>query len=597
MVAVRISPFGGMVPAVDDRLLPDINGALAQNTWLYAGTAVGLPVPKVIYELDNHDAGSVYRIPRNLTDAVHIEDGIWVEFPDRNTQVLRSQVVDDTWDRYYWASTLDVPRYLPFADIVSQAPALTGYILGVPQPGNITAVASGGASSTLKTVAYVQTFVSAYGEEGPPSTPVILSSIKVDDTVTITLAAADPNDLGVDRNLTKSRIYRTITGTDGTTTYFFVAEVPIATATYVDNATDQTVALNSELESTTWSGPPSDLEGWVSLGNGMIAGWRANELWFCEPYRVHSWPVQYVLVTEYPIVGLGVSNQTLVVCTEGYAYTATGINPSTIALVRLPGLLPCTSRGSIVGTVEGVYFSTPQGLALVSPGGVVIATKELIRKDKWVSDAPVSTLRAVQLAAGYFGYGQAVFGIFDINAFDNDAFAQEDFGGGRRGVLIDPTSLSVAFNLLTSTIPVTNVIADAWSNEIFVIRDGAVEWIDISDVMQPRQAFVWRSKLFQPAEKRNFQAVKIFFSVPLGTPPQNPVQTMGSPQALAPGQYGLFRVYADGRLVMTRELRTSGELWRLPSGFKADFWQFEIEAIVEIDNIQAATSPTELAGI
>ena len=56
-------------------------------------------------------------------------------------------------------------------------------------------------------------------------------------------------------------------------------------------------------------------------------------------------------------------------------------------------------------------------------------------------------------------------------------------------------------------------------------------------------------------------------------------------------------MYADGRLVMTRELRTSGELWRLPSGFKADFWQFEIEAIVEIDNIQAATSPTELAGI
>ena len=304
MVAVRISPFGGMVPAVDDRLLPDINGALAQNTWLYAGTAVGLPVSKVIYELDNHDAGSVYRIPRNLTDAVHIEDAIWLEFPDPNTQVLRSQVVDDTWDRYYWASTLDVPRYLPFADIVSQAPALTGYILGVPQPGNITAVASGGASSTLKTVAYVQTFVSAYGEEGPPSTPVLLSSIKVDNTVTITLAAADPNDLGVDRNLTKSRIYRTITGTDGTTTYFFVAEVPIATATYVDNATDQTVALNSELESTTWSGPPSDLEGWVSLGNGMIAGWRANELWFCEPYRVHSWPVQYVLVTEYPIVGL-----------------------------------------------------------------------------------------------------------------------------------------------------------------------------------------------------------------------------------------------------------------------------------------------------
>ena len=45
---------------------------------------------------------------------------------------------------------------------------------------------------------------------------------------------------------------------------------------------------------------------------------------------------------------------------------------------------------------------------------------------------------------------------------------------------------------------------------------------------------------------------------------------------------------------MCRELRVSGEQFRLPSGFKSDFWQFEIEARVQLDNMQMATSPTEL---
>jgi hypothetical protein len=48
---------------------------------------------------------------------------------------------------------------------------------------------------------------------------------------------------------------------------------------------------------------------------------------------------------------------------------------------------------------------------------------------------------------------------------------------------------------------------------------------------------------------------------------------------------------------MTRELRESGEMIRLPSGFTADFWQFEIEARVHISSLQIATSAKELAGV
>lgn len=591
------------MPAVDDRLLAPTAAAFAQDVWTYAGNIVGLPTRKLLHTLSNPNASKIYRLPISYTDSLHLTNATWCEFASADTDVLRTQVVGDTFDRFYWASPLDVPRYMTNAQMVAAAPAMAGaYILGIPTPGAITGAVAGGSSSTLKSVAYVQTFVSAYGEEGQPSNPFIFTAQKVDATYTITLAAADAGDLGTNRNLTKKRIYRTITATNGTTTFFFVAEVSIATTTYADNAataTDAVIANNAQLTSTTWQGPPSDLQGWVSLGNGIVAGWRQNEIWFCEPYRQHAWPAIYVIAVEYPIVGLGVQNQSLVVCTDGFAYTVTGNAPSSMAINKIAGLMPCTSRGSIVSTVDGVYFSTPQGLALVSSAGVVIATKELIRKDKWNALVSINTLRAVQLSAAYYAFGQAVQGVFDP-AFEVDAFQQTDFSGARSGLMIDPTNKSVAFSNLSTVDPITNVMTDVWSGEVFIIQDGQVQWLDISDVNQQKMSYIWRSKIFQTVNKKNFQAAKIYFKVPPNTPSLNPVANLSQSQltgSLQTDQWGLFRAYADDRLVMVRELRVSGEQFRLPSGFRADFWQFEIEARVEIENMQMATSVSELESI
>lgn len=601
MVAARISPFGGMVPAVDDSLLAPINAAFAEDTWTYSGSVVGLPVRKPIHTLTNVNATKVYRVPNNYTDAIHLSDSLWLEFAHPDTDVLRTQVVGDTYDRFYWASPLDVPRYMTYTQLQAAAPALAGaYILGIPQPGAISGIVSGGVSGTLKSVAYVQTFVSAYGEEGPPSAPKIYSGQKIDATYTITFAQPDPADLGTNRNITKMRLYRTITATNGTTTYFFVTEVTVGTASYADNAgtnTDAVIGLNAQIESTNWSGPPSDLQGWVSMTNGIVAGFRQNEIWFCEPYRMHAWPAIYTLAVEYPIVGLGVQNNALVVCTDGFAYTINGSHPSSMSLQKIAGLMPCTSRGSILSTTDGVYFSTPSGLALVSSGGVVIATKELIRKDKWNALVQVNTLRAAQIGAAYYAFGQAVLGVFQSDTFQNNMVQLSDFSGALNGMLIDPTSHTVAFNNLSTDVPITNVMTDVWSGEVFVIVAGVVQWLDISDTQQTKAPFTWRSKIFQTPKKDNFNVAKIFFTVPPNTVSLNPVEVFGSPQTLQADQWGLFRAYADGDLVMTREVRVSGEQFRLPSGFKADFWQFEIEARVQVDVMQIATSAKELAAI
>jgi hypothetical protein len=64
---------------------------------------------------------------------------------------------------------------------------------------------------------------------------------------------------------------------------------------------------------------------------------------------------------------------------------------------------------------------------------------------------------------------------------------------------------------------------------------------------------------------------------------------------LAP--WGVCRVYADDRLVFERGLMKSGELWKLPSGFKADFWQYEVEAFTKVLSVQIASSTKELISV
>jgi hypothetical protein len=326
----------------------------------------------------------------------------------------------------------------------------------------------------------------------------------------------------------------------------------------------------------------------------MIAGWRGSEIWFCEPFRPHAWPAAYAITAEYPIVGLGVINQTLVVLTAGYPMIATGINPSVMSLSKLGAFEPCASRGSIVSTPEGVYYASPNGLVMIANGVATIVTQGLIMKDEWNRLSNVSTMRGTRLAGAYFSFGTARPGFTQVDTWDQGFVQLADFTGAYNGIIVDPTNARVAFNVLTSATPMTNVFNDPWSGETVLIRDSKVYRLNIADETGPRQAYIWRSKIFQPNDKKNYQALRVYFDIPPWAPVLNPVRNTNPIQTLQPDQYGLVRVYADGALVMTRELRVSSELMRIPSGFKADFWQIEFEAVVKIQSVQMATSDKAL---
>lgn len=758
MPGLKLDKFGGMLPAWDDRLLPDGQGAYAQNCYLFSGTLKGWRQPKLLHTLQNTSARYAYRIPSPVSNNLVITapDALWLEFLDPDTTVMRTPVAQDTYNRYYFASPSQTPQYNTYARMQQGLPA---WQLGVPAsacaPGVtvdgggdsltlgfpnvintgtaylysnqmvlIPIIATGGlsisdiqlamlttdpaanfqgaiytdsngipsaligttdittgctagttvtctftnpagvqpnlqywigimcdsivqiqvadtnnptagfwdmsfgngppetlgrtadspsqpvpqmwgdfsGSSVFEARAYVYTWMSAYGEEGPPSAATIVNGWS-NGTWTISLFTPVATDMGVNRNLTQLNIYRTVSAVSGATDYYLVATLPIGTTTYVDTSDDSDIALANNLLSYTWSAPPTDLQGIVAVPNGMTVGWRANELWFSEVYRPHAWPPNYVLTTEFPIVGLGVCGQSIIICTSGPPYIAGGVNPQTMALTKINLPEPCLSKGSIVPTDTTVLYQSQNGLIQVTNGGVGSNITELwISREKWQQLTPQKFTRAIKLASCYFAFGSAN----GVPPFEDDSVAQQGFTVELS--IADQTSFTIlpqagghrlGFGELSAPnlYNIDNVLVDPWTGTGLLIQNGGVYYYDFTDPSPVIVPYTWRSKIYQQLTRKNFSACRVFFTVPPGTPQQGTRNTSDPQPTLGPTQYGIIRFFADGNLLTTREIWESGELIRIYSSTKVEQWQIEIEGRVDIDNVQVATTVKELGEI
>lgn len=581
MVSLKFDKFGGQIPIIDERLLPMENAVYTENAFLQSGRLEPLAADIEIHVMDNPAARYAYRVPKVESGVDNMVDSWWLEFGDENTSVVRSPVTNlADGGRYYWANANAPPGYTTKTRLQANdatpgsAPPL---LLGIPRPAVAPGVTATGGVVPVITRAYVYTWVSTYGEEGQPSPPTVASE-NANATWNITVTAPTALDIA-NRALEKTRIYRTEADGAGNAQFFFVAEIPIATLAYGDVLASDIVANSEQLQSEDWSAPPTDLKGLVSMPNGMIAGWRENEIWFCEPYRPHAWPVKYTINVEFPIVGLGTIDQNLMVLTGGQPYVAAGVHPEVVALRQVQPIEPCTSQGSIVGVPNGVLYTSYNGLILIGPAGSKNLTFDMIRKDDWNELFNLGTIHASYFMGGYYTYSGAVGGVFQTeDAFQEDAFQVENFMGTMKGAHISLNDARLGYMTLTCDSPTYNVMTDVWTGETLVIRNGRVYHVDRRK-HDPRQGYLWRSKIIQTGYKENFAAVRIFFDLPDGSPPSE--QTV-------------FRYYANNILRFTRPLVKSGEQFRLPSGFKTDFVQFELEGQLMIYNMQIATSPHEL---
>lgn len=602
MTAIRFQNFSGLIPRSSKRLLPDMAAITARNTKLLNGELRGYNAPRLVADFTNEyfTVKRAYRIPQ-----FGAYDDLWLTFDSRDVDIVRSPVVNDTFDRYYWAGD-GRPQYNTLARIRDD---LAPYFLGVPAPDTTITVTPPGAGDLTR--AYVTTFVSAYGEEGAPSDPVIDTGAA--GTWVIGNLDTSPQD-AANRNITHIRIYRTVPG-NNSSTFFFVVELALGTTSYNDNNSDETVASNNVLESTSWAMPPSDLEGFVAMPNGYLVGWKDRRLCFSEQYRPHAWPAEFELATEFEIIGLAVWGNILVIGTRSNPYLGQGNVPASFTMQKLDAIEPCLSRRGMVTTTAGVYYPSISGLVMVNSQGVVNITQDLVTKEEWAQYNP-EEIYAASLGLQYI-------------AFNSPSF----------GFVFNPTEQNARLIELDRFTDVVGIETDRYTGEVYLIQsDRAFQWDPLTS---ERLYWRWKSKEYHFPKPLNFGALKVKFEVdpvdvtsdvlsyykpyndarfaagplntigghvingvqgagqvPSWTEPENRMPLGGSP--LYPINFMLLQIvgvriiaYADGEKVFDT-IATGQDMLRMPAGFKRDVWQFEFIGNTTCYSISVAETGREL---
>lgn len=571
---LRLAGFTGMWPVRDPRALPDNAAVDAININVDGGAYLkGARGHFQRVSPLGVNFASAYPIK---TQAISPWANTWMFFADVNTDVLKAPIVNDSFERYYWASpTSNGLRFATRNDILSGAWQTGGYIVGVPPitatTMQIIPVAGTGTTTGPKaTRAYVVTHVNVYGEESTPSRPAegtgfVDQEWRVQDI-------PQPAVGGSFAPISTMRLYRTITDVTGITDYFKVTDLPVGTTVYIDRLSDLTVSGNNKLGSTYFDKPPP-LVGVVSLPNGIFVGWGSatpRDVYISDNYRPHSWPEGYKVTVDHPIVGMGVFGNSVVICTEGEPAIISGTQASAMSLTKVGSALPCLSRRSIVDAPEGVYYASDSGLVLIGPQGVNVVTQGLYSTEQWLNDIKPETLRAAYSRGEYIAlqYGTA---------------------GGVRFKPANPSAQGV----IRWTGPPThgnpvNVGVEPYFGKPYIIGpflnwNGSVIW-EWENPTQPLQSYTWRSKEIQVPFPCNFSVGQIYFDDTLGSAIN---LTLFARLRAADGTVARQQVYNG-------PITRSGSEFRLTSGFKSDIWEVLLEGNASLQSFQMASSVAEL---
>ena len=446
----KLQNFSGIAPGVDARRLSDQFGQTSENIDFESGALVPTTINANETTLSAGTRRSVYRYKTGNTS-------YWLQWDD-DVDVVKGPVPNDSYDRLYWTGE-DYPRVGTGTSMISGSvyPAAS-YRLGIPAPSVAPTVSKTGTADTTQTpydVSYVVTFVSAIGEEGPPSAASTVIELTDAEDVSITLPTAPSGNYNFGSNALM-RIYRSNTGSTNTQ-FQFVKEVAI-TATSTTDVKDGD-ELGEVLPSATWIGPPDDntstypngpMLGLTAVANGVLAGFAGNRLCFSEPFLPHAWPVGYRITLEEDIVAIGATGNGIVALTEGVPYFVTGTDPSSMTSIKLDIQQSCVNKHSVVDMGGYLLYAGPDGLVAVGGNEARLVTQGLISAKQWNDDFSPSSIRAFRYENTYV-------------AFYTD-------GSTHKGWVYDPRAQEAALSTLTSTAETRGGFEKADDGELYIIQ-------------------------------------------------------------------------------------------------------------------------------
>ncbi len=556
--------FTGEVPRTIPRLLPDGAAQIADNCKLVDGSLTPLRYP------------ALTRVVASSSVMFYVKDGTWFEW----SEIVDVAPAPIAANRLYITGNgppqlvVDSSTVFPLA-LNPPAGALTAAVTGTPDP------------ATQQYYVYTYTYMTQYGEESQPAT--VSNAVLRSYGMNVTLTGFE-DTLQV-RGITSINIYRSQTDSNGTTNFYFIANVPVPVValSFVDN-----VEANIDqqlLPSLNFDPPVDTLSGIIPLPNGMMAAFSGKNLYFAQPWEPHAWPQMYSLATDYNIVGIAAFGQSIAVITDGYPYVVTGINPSAMTMERLDVNYPGVSKRSIVNLGYSVAYASTDGLVSISGQGAQMVTG-LFTTDQWRTMNPSTFVSAQYMGLYVFCY----------------SYVNQSLATVQGSILIDMTG---AYPFLTrSDLYSSYLFFEVGAGKLYFLMGNAVGEFDAlnSSFMN----MTWRTKKYVLPGETNFGAC--FFDGAVLTTGYGPLVGLptlsitdanvtsaiysstdsgaaGFPTPPAiPAQFAA-KIISDG--VLTTTVNTMNAVQRLTSGFLARTWEIEISGINQITSLALAGSPFE----
>lgn len=384
--------------------------------------------------------------------------------------------------------------------------------------------------------AWVYTFVSAWGEEGPPSDPTDVYSM--DPSQQAVLSGFQTTVTG-GYNISKVRIYRTVTG-DAGTEFAYVGEMTFGTASFTDAVDDEDT--NETLPSTVWYAPPAGLSGLVAMPGEFMAGFVGKTVYFSQPGYPHAWPAGYGVTVEDSIVALGVSGNNLVILTSGKPFLCTVPEPGSASVLQVPSPQSCVSAAGVVEMGGAVFYPSPDGLVMMTGVTATVVSGPYFTKNQWQALAPSSMVAAV--------YDDRLF------LFSTAATLVISFAGNAAMTITTSTERSTAAHYFED-------------DDTLYIAQGSnlTKWDDGDELLTGR----WRSREYALAR------------------PVDPA----CGRVTADGYPVTYRAIDVDGTVYARTVR-SDTAFRMPRARPEKFWSFEVSSQQVVRELVSSGSMTDL---
>jgi len=567
---IALAGFQGEIPQVEERALADQFSVNAINAIFENGAVAPIRQPTLVHQF--------------LTEVAsfYLFNGTWIGW----ASVVDVALAPIAANRIYFTGD-GVPKVRDGA---------TTYVLALPAPVSGPSVVNLTTPDPnfLETVFFCYTYVTSLGEESAPS-PL---SASLDTSAGVGIRVDGFSTAPAGRAITHLRIYRSQTSASGATGLYFVTE--ITTATTLFDHYSASLPLGELLPSADYDMPPDDLLGLTTMPNGMMAAFRGNEVYFCEPYRPHAWPEKYTMLVDYPIVGLAAFGSNLAVLTTGTPYVMQGTHPESMASEKMEAGMPCLSRRGIVDIGYAALYPSNDGLVMISSSEAKLITKGLFSREQWIGYSPTSIiadrfrgkyifLRNVSTFTIYNGGGPDGYGVGVATDFVcsgptlagiptdyipvSGGTPDSSFGLQSLG-MIDLESASPHF-VKTDLLKPKAMYNDPATNNLYALASDSLSVYKWEDETAAPSVFTWRSKLFSSFIPQNFSAAFIRTQRPLITDDQFSVS-----------------LYGDGELVDT--LITSNAIERVAPHDARSEWQIEISSSVPVVMMKVAGDVDEL---